>query len=524
MAKKILWPAALVLMVAGIGLWAAGGGTALQPYFISDPQGDWGFPSPFAHNPRGPGYLRVSFLFDTLIWKDARGFVPALAKTWGYQESPPAYVFHLRQGVTWHDGKPLTALDVAFTVDYLRKHPHPWLDLRPIKSVEVIDPYTVRLVLNQPYAPFLEEIAGSMFILPRHIWEQVQDPGRFHDPRATIGSGPYRLAEYRREHGLYRFTAFESYYQGTPTVPEISFVQVGNELVALKGKAVHAATVPPEAVLELKAQGFTVVSQPHFFCLKLLFNHHKFPMEKLAFRQALAQAMDLPDLVSQTLRGHGQPGLPGLLPPDSPWHCATKTSYPFDQVAAQRLLASLGYQRTDKGWERDGQVLDLELLTAPVYAREAEYLKKAFEGIGLGVRLRQVDYAILDQRVKTRQFDLALSGHGGLGADPKIINDVTMGPLAADFFGGYQPSPPLAQLLLDQLHTLDKAKRRQLVARVQELLAEELPAVPLYYPTWYLGHDGRIPWFFTRGGIAKGIPVYFNKIALLPGVAPSSSP
>lgn len=523
MIKKILWLVPLVLILAGIGLYSAGGGTPPQQhYLIGDPQGDWGFPSPFAHNPRGPGYLRVSFLFDTLIWKDAQGFIPALAQSWEYQECPPAYVFHLRPGVIWHDGKPLTAADVAFTIDYLQKHPHPWVDIRPIQKVEVLNPRTVRLVLGQPYAPFLEEVAGTMFILPRHIWQQVEDPRRFHDSRATVGSGPYKLAEYRREHGLYRFVAFDRYYQGKPTEPEISFVQVGNELVALKGKAVQAAAVPPEAISELKAQGFTVVSQPHFWCLKLLFNHGKFPQQSLAFRQALAHALNLPELVAQTLRGHGQPGSPGLLPPDSPWYSAPQTTHSFDPSAAARLLASLGYQRTPMGWERQGQVLELELLSGPRYGREAEYLKKAFQKIGLNVRLRQVDHSILDQRVKTQQFDLALSGHGGLGTDPKIIYDVSLGPLAAEFLGGYQPSVKFAQLLRDQLHTLDQAERRRLVAQIQEQLAQELPNLVLYYPTWYLGHDGRIPWFFTKGGIAKGIPIYFNKMALLSAPAPPS--
>ena len=80
MVRKLLWLVPLALMVAVIGLLAAGGGTPSPQYLIGDPQGDWGFPSPFGHNPRGPGYLRVSFLFDTLIWKNAQGFVPALQR------------------------------------------------------------------------------------------------------------------------------------------------------------------------------------------------------------------------------------------------------------------------------------------------------------------------------------------------------------------------------------------------------------------------------------------------------------
>jgi peptide/nickel transport system substrate-binding protein len=166
----------------------------------------------------------------------------------------------------------------------------------------------------------------------------------------------------------------------------------------------------------------------------------------------------------------------------------------------------------------------LDVLAAPGVGRVAEYLQKAFRNLGVSVHLRPLDHTILDQKVRTHDFDLALSGHGGLGGDPKILNDVTQGRFAAEFLGGYQPSADLSRLLTDQLFTLDDASRRKLVAEIQEKLAEELPTLPLYYPTQYFAHDGRVPWFFTRGGIAKGIPIYFNKIALLPGAKPPPAP
>jgi len=116
--------------------------------------------------------------------------------------------------------------------------------------------------------------------------------------------------------------------------------------------------------------------------------------------------------------------------------------------------------------------------------------------------------------------NLALSGHGGLGGDPKILNDVTQGQLAAAFSGSYQPSAALSQALSNQLYVMDETRRHQIVAEIQERLAQELPTLPLYYTTEYYAHDGRVPWFFTKGGIAKGIPICFNKIALLPGAKP----
>ena len=522
MLKRLAPWALLGIALAVLGL--ACGQPRTDVYLIGDPQGDWGFPAPFSHNPRGPGYLRVSFLFDTLIWKDARGFVPALAQSWQYDSQTPAYVFQLRPGVLWHDGQPLTAADVVFTFNYLKRHPHPWVDIRPVQAVEAINSLTVRVTLTRPYAPFLGEIAGSMFILPRHIWQGVEEPARFQEPRATIGTGPYKFADYRREHGLYRFVAFERYYQGKPTVPVISFVQVGNELLALKGKAIQAASIPPEAAAGLRSMGFTVASQPYFMCIKLLFNHRKFPTGELAFRRACAQALNLPDLVAQTLRGYGSPGSPGLLPPDNPWYHAPATTYPFDPAASRRLLSSLGYQDTPEGRQKDGKILQLELICGPRYARTAEYLQKAFENIGIVIKLRTLDHTILDQKIKTNDFDLALSGHGGLGGDPKILNDVTQGQLAQEFLGSYQPPAALSQLLSTQLYVMDETRRHQIVAEIQEQMAQELPTLPLYYTTQYYAHDGRVPWFFTKGGIAKGIPVGFNKIALLPGAKPPPAP
>jgi peptide/nickel transport system substrate-binding protein len=515
---KFLWLAGLLLLLCLPGLlWA---GPPPAPYLIGDPQGDWGFPSPFAHNPRGPGYLRASFIFDTLIWKDARGFIPALARSWEYEPQGPAYVFRLHPGVKWHDGQPLTASDVAFTLNYLQRHPVPWVSLAPVQQAEVVDPLTIRIKLAKPYAPFLEEIAGSMFILPRHIWEEVQDPGAFQEPRAVIGSGPYRLAEYRRDLGLYRFAAFAGYYRGRAVVPSLSFVQVGNELIALKGKAVNAGSVPPEAVEQLRALGLSVQDQPHFWCLKLLFNHQRFPMGERAFRLALAQALNLEELIATTLRGHALPGSPGLLPPDSPWYNAKVKPYAYDPAAARRLLASLGFTETPPGLAREGKVLQLELLCSAPYARVAEYLQGALKSLGITLNLRMTDQTVLDQRVRANAFDLALSGHGGLGADPKIIADVTQGRLAAEFLGGYQPPAPLGRLLEEQLYAGNLDRRQQLVAQIQELLAAELPALPLFYPTHYMAHDGSVPWFFTRGGIAKGIPIFFNKIALLTAAPP----
>jgi len=93
---------------------ASGSGKAAI-YTIADPTGDWGFPSPYAHYSRGPGYVRMSYIFDTLVWKDDQGYIPALAESWEYLKDENAYLFNLRKNVNWHDGQKFTAEDVVFT-------------------------------------------------------------------------------------------------------------------------------------------------------------------------------------------------------------------------------------------------------------------------------------------------------------------------------------------------------------------------------------------------------------------------
>ena len=93
-----------------------------SPATLTFPGQDWGYPSPAAFYPREPGYIRMSFLFDTLTWKDEAGIIPWLANGWEVSEDGTRWTFTLHPGVRWHDGQPLTAGDVAFTFEYMREH------------------------------------------------------------------------------------------------------------------------------------------------------------------------------------------------------------------------------------------------------------------------------------------------------------------------------------------------------------------------------------------------------------------
>ena len=146
---------------------------------IGDGKGDWGYPNPYKHYPRGPGYIRMALVFDTLVWKDEKGYIPALAKSWRYDPGSLRFFFELQEGVLWHDGKPFTAEDVVFTIEYLKKHPYQWASVDQVATAEARGPYQVSIKLKKPFAPFMAYIGTTMPIIPRHIWEKVDDPKRY---------------------------------------------------------------------------------------------------------------------------------------------------------------------------------------------------------------------------------------------------------------------------------------------------------------------------------------------------------
>ncbi len=494
--------------------------TTIATYTIADPTGDWGYPSPYLRYSRGPGYIRSSFVFDTLIWKDENGFIPALAKEWNYDEAENAYTFKRQENAQWHDGTPVTADDVVFTVDYVKAHPDPFVTLvgpSGISQAKAADAHNVKLYLESEYAPFLYNIAGTMVILPRHIWENIDDPMTFDGPEAVIGSGPYKLKNYNKAQGTYLYEAFEDYYQGKPIVEKLVFVKTSEELVpaALMQGEVDAADIPPEMVETLEAKGFTTVRCSYSWCAKMTINHQKEPLNQKEFRQALAYALDRQALVDVTQRGYAIPGSPGLLAPDNRWYNPEIEQYEYNPQKAQELLEGLGYELSKDGYfTKDGRTLELALITqsASGFKEVGQFIKDALEDFGIKINLTVMEGKSVDAKVQAWDFDLSIYGHGGL-YEPSILRKVITG--SGFNSARYTENAELNQLLEDQLHEMDPGKRLDLVQQAQALYAEDVPAITLYHPDWFWAHDSQVDWYYTDGGVGSGVPIPLNKMALL---------
>ena len=512
---KLLIPAVIVSLLILPSCTA--GTPEICSYTIADNTGDWGYPSPYLHYARGPGYTRMSFIFETLVWKDASGFIPQLAEEWEYVTKENAYIFKLHKNVTWHDGEKFTAEDVIFTIDYVKAHPNPFVTLigpSGVTKAEAIDDYTVKLYLEQTHAPFLNDIAGTLAIIPKHIWEGIDDPKSLTGPEAVIGTGPYTLADYSKEHGTYLYKAYDDYYLGRPIVDEIRFVKISAEMIpaALKEGSVSAGDIPPEVVSEMEEAGFAVITAPVAWNAKLTINHRKDPLSSKQFRQALAYAVDREALVHITQRGHALAGSPGMIPPTSDWYNPDTSQYVYDPAKARGLLEGLGYKLEDSYLTKDGQELKLELLAAYTFKEVGQFVKQQLEEAGIKIDFRTMEAKSVDAKVGAWDFDLAIYGHGGL-YEPSILKRVIMD----EGFNSarYTSNETLNQLLKAQLGEMNAEKRKKLVFQIQEVYAEDLPALTLYYAKWYWAHDGTVNLFYTEDGMASGIPIPLNRMAFV---------
>lgn len=480
----------------------------LEVYTMGDATGDWGYPSPYAHYVRGPGIVRMTFIFDTLVWKNDTGRVPALAESW-VMEGDDVFLFNLREGVTWHDGEPFDADDVIFTIEYNKEHPYPLVDNRIINRAEKVSDRAVRIYLSEPYAPFLDQVAGTLPILPEHIYKDVSDPTNFIGDGALIGTGPYTLADYDQVQGTYQYRAYEGYYLGSPRVKEIRYVKVSAAIAAasLMQGDVNAADIQPGMIDQLS--GFELLEMPeHASVYKLTINHQKEPMSDKRFRQALAYAIDRDELVEIVVQGYGLAGSPGFIPPDNDWYNPEMEGlYPHDPARAEELLDDMGYE---------GETVELIINGGDTRAgRIGELIKEDLEAVGISVDLRAMDSKSIDSKVLSWDFDLTVNSHGGLIGDPNILALLTT---SWEHFNSarYQDNDELTDILEAQVREMDEDERGELIDRAQVLHAEEVPTLALFYPDSFVAHDGVVDLYFTWNGITLGTPTALgNKLAFV---------
>lgn len=519
-----------VIVVASLGIAACGSGTATPsaaPTRVvlrsaaSTQSG--GYPTPYGAV--RAGIQMTTLIFDTLAFPDSTGQVkPWLARSWQESADATTWTFQLHNA-TFQDGTPLTSADVVFSFNYDISGPGgksgatfvPGLNL--IKSVTAEGPETVVFKLTAPDSAFLASIAGEygVFIIPQHIWASVTDPAHFQGTRALVGSGPYELKTFDPSTNSYDFVANDNFYLGKPVVKELQIVPAGDPLLALqRGQLDSASTgngpVAP-AEMSLLSKSFKLLTAPGEFNEALFFNLAAgFPYNQTAFRQAVAYALNRPDMIQRLASGHGTPGSAGGLGPDNPYLDKNLPAYTYDPAKAKTLLDQVGLRVPIGSTYRvgpDGSAFTIPLLTSSSDEQQATLVSNDLEAVGLKVQVTAVDQASSDAADQRGDYKMAIVHFGGLGGDPGLlVNEFSSNYHGASFTHVHGYANPTFNALADQQATaVSVSQRKQLLDQMQAIIAADVPELPLYYPDQlsFVNTNVFHGWGYTPGCPACGV-------------------
>ena len=428
---------------------------------------------------------------------------PYAARRWEFSSDRRTLTFHLVPSLQWHDGKPTTASDVAFTL-LAAKDPATGYargaDLASIDTVIAANDSTVVVRYRSAPSSF-PLIFCELPIVPRHILGDVQ---RSEMKRAAfnsdpVGNGPFKFVE-RRPGQLWRYTRNPEFPSelGGPAKFDGLVVAVVDEATTKfaglsSGDLDVAGISPTMASLARRDPSLRVVEYPILFSTGIVFNVHRPPFDDVRVRRAINLSIDRERIVSVALAGFGKPAF-GPVPPESPLS-ASAESRPAPSVA-DSLLDAAGWRRSSDGIRaRDGKALTFELQTVGSADNAIEQLIQSdlqARGIRMGIRQMEGGAFLTTMRASPKTFDAAITGVSG---------DVSLAYLAAMYEGGqrggsldyaaYHNAALDAAFAATRTATTDLA-RREAWRAVQKQLGDSLPMIWIYHSRGVQGISARL--------------------------------
>lgn len=445
-------------------------------------------------------------LYSRLITFDDRGNpVADLADSWGYSKDGTIYNFSLKEGVLWHDGKALTSDDVLFTIELMRTDsPVIPADLRDFwNSVEVtaVNPTQIQFKLPEPFSPFLDYLTFG--ILPRHLLEGMSFADMVDAPfnLKPVGSGPYQFDRIIAENGKITgivLSVNNQYYGSKPFIQQIVFRYYPDDTAAwdayrngnVQGIAGLSKTVLPEVLQDPGLSLYTSRLPELSMVLFNLKSNDKPFLADAVVRKALLAGLNRQRIVDQILDGQAiladGPIFPGT------WaYNETISRVEFDANKAQGMLKDAGYiiSSDDPNVRvKDGVQLAFTLIypDTPQHEVIAQAIQKDWEDLQVRVELEAVPYdVLLNERLANHDYQAALVDLD-LARSPDPDPYPFWDQVQAN--GGQNYTQWDNKVASDYLETarvtLDITERARLYRNFQAIFADDLPALPLYYPVY----------------------------------------
>ncbi|MCT7376573.1 ABC transporter substrate-binding protein [Chelativorans sp. EGI FJ00035] len=410
---------------------------------------------------------------------------PALAESWEISDDGKTYTFHLREGVTFHDGSPFNAEAVKFNFQRFLDEEHPYHDTGPfplafffsaVEEVTAEDEHTVVFTLNEPYAPFLSNLAYPMGLIvsPAAVEEHGKDFGR-----NPSGTGAFKFAEWESNSRVV-VERNEDFWDGAPPLEAVVFRPItdANTRVAemLSGGLDLMVETPPDNVAQFADDpAFTVYEQagPHVWFLIL--NMKEEPFDEKAARQAVNYAINKQALVENVLQGTAEIAA-GPTPPAFAWaHNESLEPYPYDPEKAKELLEEAGYDGEEVVFyvtEGGSGMLDPVAMGTAIQADLA--------AVGMNVKIETYEWnTFLGEVNPGLEGKADMAEMAWMTNDPDTLPYLTLRtdafPENGGFNSGYYSNPEVDTILEQARQATEMEERAALYQQMQEIVHEDAP-------------------------------------------------
>ena len=429
-------------------------------------------------------------IFDSLVRRDEHfELKPWLAESWEIPD-PQTYVFHLRKGVRFHNGQPLTSNDVKWTFDSLFTgtiRSSKVAAYNKIDRVDAPDEYTVIFHLKEPMASLLWNLSdGAIGIVPYGSGEDFN--------KNPIGSGPFRFVSAQQDKEVV-IERNPNYWEAPAKLQRVELKVIPDATTRALELRKHSADIAinsltADTVLVLRNDpGLSVMQAPGTIYAYIALNLRDPILKDIRVRHAIAHAIDVPRIIHYLLRNQAQPAN-SILPPEHWAYDADVPRFPFDPQRSRQILDDAGYRA------RDGIRFHIVMKSSTDESTRlmAAVLQQQLREVGIALDLRTYEFATFFSDITKGAYQMYSMRWIGGNQDPDIFEYVfdssSFPPKRAN--RTFYANPRVDELIREGRGALDQQKRKLIYDEIQRLVAEDLPYINLWYFDNVLVHTNRV--------------------------------